>query len=202
MADEEPESEEIAGGPSAAPEEEDPNAATLESAMQRLRHQAHAANAGGALSEVELLRRAFNSAMDDADLAARLEAERKERERMALEPSLKMKEDLKWKLFDAVWQGDRERVSEILATKGSDPNVRQKFGVTPLHRAARLGNMAISELLLKHGANAAALDDVEMTPAAYAQEKGHALLMTLLKKWEQEPGAAQSAGPSLSQTYP
>ena len=52
------------------------------------------------------------------------------------------------------------------------------------------------------GANAAALDDVEMTPAAYAQEKGHALLMTLLKKWEQEPGAAQSAGPSLSQTYP
>ena len=160
-----------------------PPSVVLEAAITRL--HALATEAGTvSITETELLRRALNSACDDADAAAKLERERLERERLAREPSERLKEELKWALFHAAWQGDAKEVAAVLTRKGADPNVRQKFGVTPLHRAARLGNLHVCEALLKHGADPLALDDENQPASEYAVERGHHLVATLLKKWE------------------
>ena len=87
--------------PSAA--EVGPTAAALDAAVRRLTAEASAAE-GSSLTELELLRRALNSAADEAGERARIERERLERERRALEPTKRMKEELKWALFHAVWQ--------------------------------------------------------------------------------------------------
>ena len=92
-------------------------------------------------------------------------------------------------LWSLCAQGDAPLVERILSKKGSDANVTQKFSVTPLHRAAGLGNLAICETLLKKGASATATDDEKATPAAYAKEKGFNLLTTMLQKWEEEEAA-------------
>ena len=82
-----------------------PSASALELAVRRLTNEAQsAAEAGTSLTELELLRRALNQAADEAGERARIERERENRERMAREPTKRMKEELKWALFHAVWQ--------------------------------------------------------------------------------------------------
>lgn len=188
-ADGEAETDGDAESPQILVTESGPTAQEL--ALQRVRSAASSSQ--HAIGEVEILRRALNSAMDDADLAARREFERLERERLARMPSERMKEGLKWALFDAVWRGKADEVAKVLSKKGSDANVRQKFGVTPLHRAARLGNLQVCETLLKHGADAMLLDSEEMAPSEYALEKAHHVVATMLKKWEEEAQSARAA---------
>ena len=203
---------------------EHPHALVFAAASARLKKAADdAANdtrtPAGWLSELELLRRAYYSALDQRDAAEKQRHERAERERLRNEPSEEKKEELKWTLFEACWQGDPDRVSKILSQKGSDPNVRQTFGVTPLHRVARLGNAQLVETLLKHGAKVDATDDEgrlashyaeERLPLVQGDEKSSALLtatLTVLRQWEEKvglgaPSAASAPSPSKRDTSP
>ena len=90
-----------------------PSASALELAVRRLTNEAQsAAEAGTSLTELELLRRALNQAADEAGERARIERERENRERMAREPTKRMKEELKWALFHAVWQVREMRLTD------------------------------------------------------------------------------------------
>ena len=77
-----------------------------------------------------------------------------------------------------------------------DPSQRPTY--EELHRAAEGGHVQVAEVLLKHGADAMAVDEEQRTPTQYAEEKGHRLLTTLLKKWEvdaqQEQARSAAAG--------
>ena len=80
--------------------------------------------------------------------------------------------------------------------------VRQNFGVTPLHRAAKLGNLEVAKVLLNHGADAAALDDEQETPADYAAEKEHKALSAMLRKWEEDAQQEAAAAAARAQAAP
>jgi hypothetical protein len=113
-----------------------PHAAALAAATQRL--HGVAARAGDApIREIEILRRAFNGAVQDSEAEARQEHDRAEAERLARLPTERRKEELKWDLFNATWQGDAKKVDAILQMPGADPDVRQGLGCTPLHVVPR-----------------------------------------------------------------
>jgi ankyrin repeat protein len=70
----------------------------------------------------------------------------------------------------------------MLLEAGADPNATQERGFVPLHSAAANGNVAVVELLLKHGARADAKADDGKTPADMALEGGHKDLAQSLKR--------------------
>lgn len=45
------------------------------------------------------------------------------------------------------------QIVELLLKKGASPNVTDKYGSTPLHRAASLGHTSITKLLLEFRAD-------------------------------------------------
>ena len=59
--------------------------------------------------------------------------------------------------------GNIEAVKQHLAT-GSDVNVKNKYGSTPMHTAARFGQKEVSELLIAKGADVNAKNDDGETP--------------------------------------
>ena len=59
--------------------------------------------------------------------------------------------------------GNIEAVKQHLAT-GSDVNVKNQFGLTPMHKAAQFGQKEVSELLITKGADVNAKDDDGVTP--------------------------------------
>ena len=61
------------------------------------------------------------------------------------------------KLFDAVRSGDIDGLNDALKA-GGYVNAQDKFGKTPLHAAACLGNTAIARALIKAGADINILD--------------------------------------------
>jgi hypothetical protein len=83
--------------------------------------------------------------------------------------------------------GDSLIVAEMLIAKGHSVNTREPIqdkgnsGYTPLHWAAHKGHLHMVELLLSHGANAAALDKHSNTPKMLAEKKGEKELVTLLE---------------------
>jgi ankyrin repeat protein len=60
------------------------------------------------------------------------------------------------------------------------PNVVQQRGFTPLHEAALRGHAELVRLLLAHGADPAARNEDERTPADLARERGLAAIASLL----------------------
>jgi hypothetical protein len=62
-------------------------------------------------------------------------------------------------------------VLETMLTSGFDPNVKDKDGVTALHRAAKDGRTEAVRVLLAHGASVANLDGMfSATPLVWAVE--------------------------------
>ncbi|MCZ2110193.1 MAG: ankyrin repeat domain-containing protein [Dehalococcoidia bacterium] len=61
-------------------------------------------------------------------------------------------------------------------------NERQEGGFTPLHEAARNGNLDVVQALLECGANPAATTDAGKTAAEIADEAGHAVLASQLSR--------------------
>jgi ankyrin repeat protein len=72
--------------------------------------------------------------------------------------------------------------AKLLLAAGADPDARQRGGWTALHGAAGGGSYELVALLLDHGADAAAVNDDGLTPAAVAEEHGHPALAERLRR--------------------
>jgi ankyrin repeat protein len=173
----------------AAPTSELPstsNAAALEGAGRWLQLAADTST-GAVLSDVDMLRRALALAQDKAFAERRKAWDQEEAERIRNEPTKERKKELKWDLFNKVWQagaqGGAEDVVAILKTRGSDPNGKNAIGSTPLHRAAQLGNLGVARALMAEGADPTLPDDQDQTPADVARHNNHPLLHALLQKY-------------------
>jgi uncharacterized protein len=71
-------------------------------------------------------------------------------------------------------------LARVLLAAGADANARQAGHVAPLHTTAYLGLLALTQLLLEHGADPASADDQGRTPEAVARERGHTAVADLL----------------------
>ena len=82
----------------------------------------------------------------------------------------------------ASW-GDRivnPRVARLLLDHGADPNERGLYGLTPLLRASKVGDIEMARLLVEHGASVELQDGAGKTPLDYASEKQHEEVIKLL----------------------
>ena len=73
-------------------------------------------------------------------------------------------------IYNAVDRGNIEAIKQHIAA-GTDVNVKNEFGWTPLHYAALKGQKEIAELLIAKGADVNAVGDLGRTPLdlAYAE---------------------------------
>ena len=72
-------------------------------------------------------------------------------------------------------------MAEVLLEHGADPNIRDKFGMTPLHVAAMRGNIGLVRRLIELGATPEALDCLVKTPADVAEDNEHKAVANYLK---------------------
>jgi len=82
-------------------------------------------------------------------------------------------------LSEAVKDGNFERVKSFI-TEGSDVNVSNENGLSPLHMAAYKGHKDIAELLILSGANVNAGDKRDTTPLHLAADRGYRNIAELL----------------------
>ena len=82
-------------------------------------------------------------------------------------------------IHDAVEKGNVEAIKQHLAA-GTDVNVRDSIGETPLHYAARWGHKGIAELLIANGADVNAKHDYGYTPLHWTANNGHKEVVELL----------------------
>jgi hypothetical protein len=96
-------------------------------------------------------------------------------------------------LFDAVLEGDVERVRELLRM-GASVKARSVGDLTPLHYAASRGYVDIAKLLLEHGADVNARDMDGWTPLHAASFCGHAYAAGLLLDHGADPSIRDYRG--------
>ena len=77
--------------------------------------------------------------------------------------------------FKAIKVGNVEWVRQLIED-GANPNIKDRYGETPLHISARSGHAKIIEILIAGGADVKAKDDFGQTPLHFA-------------KWEKRKGA-------------
>ncbi len=76
----------------------------------------------------------------------------------------------------------RTDVVELLLFNKADVNVKGKYGKTPLHWAAYLGNKDVAALLLANKADVNAKDQDGKTPLRDAVDGGHDDVAALLRE--------------------
>ena len=64
--------------------------------------------------------------------------------------------------------------------KALSPNLRDRYGITPLHDASQRGELAVVAVLLEKGADASAVDKFDRTPFMVAWQYGHDNVMRML----------------------
>ena len=78
----------------------------------------------------------------------------------------------------------RHEAAKILLVKhGTDINLPDKSGWTPLHLAAANGDQVLAEVLVTRGADLNALNNNGQTPLDLAQEHGQAEIAAMLKRF-------------------
>ena len=80
----------------------------------------------------------------------------------------------------AALAGPTPDLARALIAAGTDVNAVQQDGVTPLHEAAHIGRADLVQLLLEHGADAAARDGQGRNAADFARERAHTNVLELL----------------------
>lgn len=91
-----------------------------------------------------------------------------------------LSDELVWlrSLTRALERQDAEQAARALAR---NPEAhRETYRAPPLHLAVRQGDVAVVELILRHGADVSAADDRGRTPLHHAIDEGHAELARLL----------------------
>src|SRR5512138_539879 len=91
-------------------------------------------------------------------------------------------------LIDAVQRGDRVAVSTLL-DRGADVDDAQGDGMTALHWAARLDDLAMIELLLDAGASPRAATRFGVTALELAANNGSAAAVARLLRAGADPNA-------------
>jgi uncharacterized protein len=89
-------------------------------------------------------------------------------------------------------------VARILLENGADPNTpsNNSFMVTPLHSAVAAKNLAITSMLLDHGADANARQQKNITPLHSAAHNGSVDIVKLLLHHGADPNAVTDDGKS------
>jgi len=78
--------------------------------------------------------------------------------------------------------GDSQKLAKMLIAEPSlDLNQKDEYGYTALHLACDRGNLAVVELLLKHGVNRTLKDPDELTALELAETCGHDEIVKVLK---------------------
>ena len=95
-------------------------------------------------------------------------------------------------LLQSVVEGNVKAVKQHLAV-GADVNAKNRYGSTPLHRAASAGHKEIAELLIAEGADVNAKDEDGETPLDWVIEKNHTEIADLLRKHGGKTGAELKA---------
>ena len=96
-------------------------------------------------------------------------------------------------LFTGARAGDADTVA-VLIRRGLDLNCVGPKGATPLHIAARFGQLAVVRLLLAHGANPHLADDKGNLPAEKAKAAGFERIVDALRVGvEEAPGGERGA---------
>jgi hypothetical protein len=86
-----------------------------------------------------------------------------------------------------------ERVRKLLE-KGENPNVRDEYGSTPLHKAASRGHVDIARLLLEYGADPNVRDEYGWTPLHNAAYRGHVDVVAHLLERGADPNIQNKDG--------
>ena len=84
-------------------------------------------------------------------------------------------------MHEAAKEGDLAKVKSLIA-EGSDVNVKDENGLTPLNIAATEGYKDVVEQLISNGANVGAVDNTDATPLHLAVREGHKEIAELLFK--------------------
>ncbi len=82
-------------------------------------------------------------------------------------------------IWDAAADGNTEAVKQHLAA-GVDVNAKDKYGTTPLHRAAEKGHKEVVALLIAKGADVNAMTNTGWTSLHFAALKGRKEIAELL----------------------
>ena len=63
-------------------------------------------------------------------------------------------------------------ILKLLIAKGAKPGIADRYGVTPLMKAAKNGNADLAAILLKAGASPDAADQSNLTARQHAENRG------------------------------
>ncbi len=96
-----------------------------------------------------------------------------------VDPDVRRTDNGQTALFRAVDLQETSLVNKLLKA-GAEVNIKDTWGLTPLHYAARRESYSIPEALIKAGADVDAQDDYGFTPLHEAVENGHGHIVNLL----------------------
>lgn len=78
------------------------------------------------------------------------------------------------------WEAQCKSMADILLAYGADVNARDAFSMSPLHYAARSGNIEVAKVLLNHKADVNARENYNSTPLHIAAWNGNTEFARLL----------------------
>ncbi|WP_188595803.1 ankyrin repeat domain-containing protein [Thermocladium modestius] len=102
-------------------------------------------------------------------------------------------QELNRQLIEAARYGNAEKVWELMEMEVS-PNIKDDYGLSPLHHAAMHGEFDTVEILLEYSADVNARDNYGETPLHYAAMNGDLDTVKLLIKYGADPNTKNNDG--------